>query len=253
MARAAYDVEVLVPISLLLRAELDFLLECLRPDLHHLWSAPIAHLIPRTPDFTVYGDSCLASMGGYCRELQFWWYLDFPTVIRRKAISGSMQTSVFDYDSGDYLSINLLEFAAIIVSYSLVSSFDCRDVAGHDYPTVQIFTDNRAACSWVSKAVSTSSATGKAMSLLLCDIQMGNPLGIHAHHVAGEDNSFADAISRFDPSHIDSAFVSFSQQNPSFRGYRRCHLAPEKLSSLWAALSNNVVPQLDVRNRKLRP
>jgi hypothetical protein len=42
-----------------------------------LWETPIAHIIPRMPTVTAFGDSCLEGMGGYSISLGFWWHLPF--------------------------------------------------------------------------------------------------------------------------------------------------------------------------------
>ena len=45
---------------------------------------PIAHLVPRDPDFTGKGDACLDGAGGYSEDLAFWWYFDWPDDIKKE-------------------------------------------------------------------------------------------------------------------------------------------------------------------------
>eukprot|EP00957_Ditylum_brightwellii_P108508 8276532-Ditylum_brightwellii.AAC.1 len=40
------------------------------------WETPIAHLVPRIPQFNADGDSSLDGVGDFSLYLKFWWYLD---------------------------------------------------------------------------------------------------------------------------------------------------------------------------------
>ena len=256
MAAAAYDLKTKVWITSELRSELDLLHESLREEYRSWWQVPIAHLIPRIPDFVAYGDSCLTSMGGYCVELKFWWYIAFPPLIQDAAQASTFQTTVYDFDSNESVSINILEFAAIVVSYGIATSIlqshsnlRTSTLIDHDHPTISIHTDNRSAQSWVKKAVSSASPAGKAVSLLLCQLQLNNRLGLHAHYVRGEDNGIADTISRFHPTHLDFQFSSLCQLYPQLRNCTRFHLDAKMHSSLIAALSLG----LDQTQNRTRP
>jgi hypothetical protein len=58
--------------------EIEFFHKKLQPSSSILWETPIAHIIPRMPTATVFGDSCLEGMGEYSISLGFWWHLPFP-------------------------------------------------------------------------------------------------------------------------------------------------------------------------------
>jgi hypothetical protein len=46
--------------------EIEFFREKLAPTSEVRWESPIAHIIPRMPTFTTFGDSCLEGAGGTC-------------------------------------------------------------------------------------------------------------------------------------------------------------------------------------------
>ena len=55
--------------------EIKFFCEKLCPSSGILWDTPIAHIIPRIPTTTAFGDSCLEGAGGYSISLGFWWHI----------------------------------------------------------------------------------------------------------------------------------------------------------------------------------
>ena len=55
-----------------MRQEIEFFRNKLQPDWGILWETPIAHIIPRLPIATAFGDSCLEGAGGYSIALGFW-------------------------------------------------------------------------------------------------------------------------------------------------------------------------------------
>ncbi len=54
-----------------MRQEIDFFRKKLPPDSDIKWETPIAHIIPRMPTFTYFGDSCLEGAGGYSIPLGY--------------------------------------------------------------------------------------------------------------------------------------------------------------------------------------
>ena len=65
--------------------ELNLLLQTVQPP-HISWSIPISYLVKRTPNSTPWVDSSLFTTGGYCIDLNFFWYLHWPKEIRSKAL-----------------------------------------------------------------------------------------------------------------------------------------------------------------------
>jgi len=64
-----------------MRQEIEFFREKLLPESNIAWETSIAHIIPRTPTFTSFGDSCLEGAGEYCISLGFWWHIPFPEAV----------------------------------------------------------------------------------------------------------------------------------------------------------------------------
>ncbi len=54
-----------------MRQEIEFFREKLLPTSKIRWESPIAHIIPRIPTPTTFGDSCLKGAGGYSLSLGF--------------------------------------------------------------------------------------------------------------------------------------------------------------------------------------
>jgi hypothetical protein len=55
-----------------MRQEIEFFRKKLLPTSDICWESPIAHVIPRMPTFTTFGDSRLKGAGGYSLSLGFW-------------------------------------------------------------------------------------------------------------------------------------------------------------------------------------
>jgi hypothetical protein len=66
--------------------EIEFFREKLLPTFKICWESLIAHVIPRMPTFTTFGDSCLEGAGGYSLSLGFWWHLPFPEEVKLRTI-----------------------------------------------------------------------------------------------------------------------------------------------------------------------
>jgi hypothetical protein len=66
-----------------MRQEIDFFREKLLPESNIKRETPIAHIIPRMPTFTSFGDSCLDGAGGYSTSLGYWWHIPFPNEVKQ--------------------------------------------------------------------------------------------------------------------------------------------------------------------------
>ena len=97
--------------------ELKILHHILNNPFWYKWKAPIAFLIPRDPTFTAWGDSSLYSCGGYSYNLKFWWYFSLPSIIREKTLP-FFKFNVKDKKTGLLGSLNLLEYATIIINFA---------------------------------------------------------------------------------------------------------------------------------------
>ncbi len=65
------------PVNETMREELNFLQKAN----NQRQTSPIAHMIPRTPTASPFGDSSLTGCGGYSLRLKFWWHINFPIKI----------------------------------------------------------------------------------------------------------------------------------------------------------------------------
>ena len=66
------------PVNETMKEYIDFLLKALEPEWNIKFKTPIAHMIPRTPTASLFGDSSLTGCRGYLLDLKFWWHKDFP-------------------------------------------------------------------------------------------------------------------------------------------------------------------------------
>jgi hypothetical protein len=89
-----------------MRQEIDFFCKKLQPSSGITWETPIAHIIPRMPTATAFGDSCLEGVEGYLISLRYWWHLPFPKeVIQQTLIHKKI------------ILIKVLKFVTVIINY----------------------------------------------------------------------------------------------------------------------------------------
>jgi hypothetical protein len=65
---------------------IDFFREKLCQTSDIAWETPIAHIVPREPTATAFGDSSLEGAGGYSIGLKFWWHISFPDEVKRRTL-----------------------------------------------------------------------------------------------------------------------------------------------------------------------
>jgi hypothetical protein len=73
-------------INKMMHQELEFFCEKLLLESNIAWKTPIAHIIPRMPTFTSFGDSCLEGARGYSILLGFWWHIPFLEVVKQQTL-----------------------------------------------------------------------------------------------------------------------------------------------------------------------
>ena len=102
--------------------ELKIITEILKDPARYNLTTPIAHLATRDPDFTAYSDTCLEATGAQVPTLHFWWHVEWPDTIKSLTLKKLRVTRRCPLT---YLliSINLLEFAAEIITYAAVTVF----------------------------------------------------------------------------------------------------------------------------------
>jgi len=149
-----------------------------------------AHIIPRTPTFTSFGDSCLEGAGGYCISLDFWWHIPFPEAVIQRNLKHKE-----DNKDGLLISINVLEFVTVIINYCAALHFVTTTLATDDpYPVLLNVTDNTSALSWTTGSCKKSKV-GHLLAQFFCSLMINSPLGINSKWISTDDNKIADNIS----------------------------------------------------------
>ena len=77
----------------------------------------------------------------------FWWYFKWPEEVRKHTL-----TIVRSNTHGQFVSINMLEYASMLINYAAASHFYSQFPNASDpFPKVLFFADNTAAESWMLK------------------------------------------------------------------------------------------------------
>ena len=223
-----------------LRKEIKLLQFLFKNRSTYKFASPIAHLIKKDFDFHALGDACLEGAGGFSSDLQFWWYVPWPKPILHKTLKHFVPT--YKTLSGNFISINLLEYVTIIITLaaSISKIEQNRHSLTHPNPTLSIQSDNITAVSWTRKAASSTQA-GKSLAFILTSLLAQHQhIGLSSTHIAGKDNDVADEISRTSSlantsSHPFSIHV-LKQKYPQLRGSLRFLPSPELLCAIWDAL-----------------
>ena len=222
---------------------LYFLRQLLEKPSKYKWECPIAHLVPRSPDYTSTGDTSLFAGGGYSLDLKFWWYIHWPEEIQSKTLK-FFTINKKDFSTRELISINLLEFVVVIINYTAAShvlSLRPLSVKNH-YPLLLNWTDNTTANKWAIKSATTNIA-GRGLSHLFCALRLNNPLGLNTDFIPGHLNTIADRISRVHtPSGFPPDFTFLSQEFPELNSCLRFHPSQELLSCLLRALLSTLEP-----------
>ena len=169
----------------------------------------------------MYQDSCNEGTGGFCQSLTFYWYLHWPEDIYHC-------TSTFNDkgDSSTYISINMLEYLAMIIG--LVATI----LAWEALPPSQclatliilLWTDNTTAHSWTHKmaGLSHSHPQGHALACLFAHLLMFSMVGIKAQHIKGNTNVIANHLSHLclDNDYTHFTYHSLVQKYPWLH---KCH------------------------------
>ena len=192
----------------------------------------IGHLIPRDPSGTAWSDSSLRAAGGYSINMRFWWYIEWPEEVTKHTL-----IYIRDNQTNDLVSINVLEYAGIIINYVASTHYFLLNPREDDpHPITLLIADNTTAESWIIKACMNSDI-GRALGRLQCALMINNPVGIDCAHVCSKENKFADGISRITAeSNADSYFSSLQQEFPELAGCRRFHPSKELVSMVMDAI-----------------
>ena len=223
IAKAIYSYTAVTYVNKTLRSELKIIKDILSHPLQYNVVTPIAHLVPRAPDFVTYGEACLEAAGGFSEDLDFWWHIEFPPSIKSKTLKNLTVTRRCPL-SLELVSINLLEFLTEIINFVVeVSMLFRADTSLCLYPfTVHLnWTDNQTSQAWIKKSA-TKTVKGKALQRILCILMINNPVGLKADYIEGIKNILADRISRlYSNSAIPPSFTSLMQEFPKMKSWNR--------------------------------
>ena len=238
-----------------MRQEIEFFREQLRPESDILWETPIAHLIPRTPSATSFGDSSLEGAGGYSVDLGFWWHIDFPHEVKQR-------TLLFKSDNKDgrLISINVLEFVTVIINYcASLHVIQTTSFTDDPHPVLLNVTDNTSSLSWTTGACKKS-RIGRLLARFHCLLLINSPLGINSQWISTKANTIADNISRLKKdshttnSHPSFDYSSLPQRYPDLSHCSFFQLHPELLLLIWEIVSFKRWPCPDkIKKLKQRP
>jgi hypothetical protein len=238
-----------------MRQEIEFFREKLLPESGIAWETPIAHIIPRTPTFTSFGDSCLEGAGGYCISLGFWWHIPFPEAVIQRTLKRKK-----DNKDGLLISINVLEFVTVVVNYCAALHCVTTTSATDDpYPVLLNVTDNASALSWTTGACKKSKV-GRLLARFFCSLMINSPLGINSKWISTDDNKIADDISRIkrESATEDSPpFFDYSTLTQTYPELIHCSsfkIQPELISLIWEIVLTERWPCHDeIRRLRLKP
>jgi hypothetical protein len=203
-------------------------------------SRPIAHFVQRDPSGIAWSDSSLDAAGGYSVDMKFWWYIQWPEEVRQRTLRFVKNNS-----TNTLISINVLEYAALIINYVASTHYFLNHKDPEDpYPSVLLYADNTTAESWLRKSCKNS-FVGRALGRLQCSLMINNPVGINVDHVTTKDNVVADRISRI-KQYTDTIpdFQSLLQDFPQLSSCNRFHPSAELISLVMDVLlqRNSVDP-----------
>ena len=136
------------PVNETMKEYIDFLLKALEPEWNIKFKTPIAHMIPRTPTASLFGDSSVL-------DLKFWWHIDFPIKIVKWTL-----LHIPDESDVRFISINCLEYFTIIINYCAAKVFFATESNERDpYPVVLYVTNNTSAKKWTTHTIKKSLAS----------------------------------------------------------------------------------------------
>ena len=178
-------------------------------------------------------DSCLRAAGGYCPALNFWWYIEWPQAIRLRTL-----LHVKNNANNTLISINILEYVALLVTFLLVHKaiVSGDSLTSDPHPHVLVEGDNTAAESW-SKKGAKHSPCSRALGRLHAALMINNPVHFKVTHIATDANVVADKISRVESeSELSHAISLLKQEHPDLAGCHRSHLTSSQISLLMEML-----------------
>jgi hypothetical protein len=202
VARAIYDAKSRTYITPDIRTEANFLIHVLSNPNIYKWESPITHLIPREFNAELYNNACPKGAGGFSSDYDYWWTEIWPLFIYQR-------TCLPPTDSC-FLSINLLEYAALIFGLAgAIVAWESLPTSSRPphHPVLLLWTDNMSAKAWTKKVSSMKTPQGRSLAHIFAHLLMFSDVGIEAAHIQGEKNIIADYLSCISHTHKFSSFT----------------------------------------------
>ena len=212
--------------------EIDSIRKKLQPSSGITWETPIAHIIPRMPTATAFGDSCLEGAGGYLISLGYWWHLPFPeeviqwTLIHKK-----------DNKDGLLISIKVLEYVTVIINYcASLHVFTSKNIRDDPHPVLLNVTNKASVLSWTNHTF-RKSKIGRLLARFFCSLLINLPLGIYSQWISSNNNKIADVVSQMKKmsTNLLHSFDYFAlcQMYPELTHCFFFQIQPEPILQIW--------------------
>ena len=200
-----------------------------------LLASPIAHIVPRDGNYYAAADACKSAGGGWSADLSFWWHLEWPEDIQRRARLPNNKGS-------DMVSINVLEMICVVINFAAAIHVCWLDGIDLDaFPVLANDCDNTAAVSWCNVNCKTS-MLGRELGKVFVGLLMGTKLGIQAEWISTKMNVIADDISRI---HGKDGVYDYSQlisNYPVLSDCRQFQPSDILLETIYELLRKNASP-----------
>jgi hypothetical protein len=253
-ARQVYHAKFEFNSNKAVRQEIDFFRKKLLPESNIKWETPIAHIIPRMPMFTSFGNSCLEGARGYSTLLGYWWHILFPNGVKQRTLLHKK-----DNKDGRLISINVLEFITVIINYcALLHGVTTTSASNDPYSVLLNVTDNASALSWTTGACRKSRIC-RLIACFFCSLMIGSPPGINSKWISTKDNKVADDISRIKKQSVLASPPSFyystlTQRYPELTHCCSFQIQPKLILLIWEIVLTEKWPCHDkIRKLRLKP
>ena len=208
------------------------------------WCTHLGFIVPRVPHFYCQGDASHVGGGAHCPHLEFWTDLAWSTqVVKGLRFSTPKQPGYLHINCLEYVMV-IIQSAAVAVRLSTASAAQLSAWFPSGPPHIPYYTidcDNQVSVHWDNSLVGRGTP-GQNLLSIESELTRMFPYRRQVHHLAGELNVVADAISRND---FSLSFSSRSSQlfatHPSLAKYDYFLPSPELLQLLSSRLFSGPV------------
>jgi hypothetical protein len=206
---------------------------------------PIAHIVPRDGNYDAAADACKRAGGGWSTDLRFWWHLEWPEDIQRRA-------RLPNNKGNQLVSINVLEMICVVINFAAAIHVCWLDGIDLDaFPVLSNDCDNTAAVSWCNVNCKTS-MLGRELGKVFVGLLMSTKLGIQAEWISTKMNEIADEISRIHGKDGEYDYSQLISNYPVLSDCRQFQSSDILLTTIYDVLRNNALP-CPLTTAKLEP